>query len=90
VAAKANGLDVEVVFTTPNKTPEYLAINPLGKIPSFVGANGFQLTEAIAIAIYSTYHIFSVITIISPRNMMYYCYPWQKESSLQILEDLIC
>jgi elongation factor 1-gamma len=52
VAAKANGLDLEIVETTGGKTPT--DINPLGKIPAFVGANGFKLTEAVAIAIYIT------------------------------------
>ncbi|EED12466.1 translation elongation factor eEF-1 subunit gamma, putative [Talaromyces stipitatus ATCC 10500] len=54
VAAKANGLDIEVVETKASKTPEYLEIHPLGKIPAFVGANGFKLHEAMAIAIYIT------------------------------------
>jgi elongation factor 1-gamma len=41
--------DVSAAF---NQSPEYLKYNPLGKIPTLVGANGFVLTEAIAIAIY--------------------------------------
>lgn len=32
---------------------DYLKINKLGKVPSFVGADGYELTESIAIAIYS-------------------------------------
>ena len=54
--AKANKLDLEIVETDPPKgvPAEYLKINPLGKIPSFEGADGYVLTEAIAIAIYST------------------------------------
>ncbi|KAL2259598.1 hypothetical protein VTK26DRAFT_6688 [Humicola hyalothermophila] len=51
--AKANGLDIEEVETdTKNPTPEFLAANPLHKIPTFVGADGYVLTECIAIAIY--------------------------------------
>jgi len=55
--AKANNLDLEFVETTPANgvPPEYLKINPLGKVPSFVGADGYTLTECIAIAIYSMY-----------------------------------
>lgn len=55
--AKANKLELEFVETTPaNGVPsEYLKINPLGKVPSFVGADGYTLTECIAIAIYSMY-----------------------------------
>ncbi|KAI1331938.1 eEF1-gamma domain-containing protein [Xylariaceae sp. FL0255] len=53
--AKANGLDLEFVpvdWDTPS--PEYLKLNKLNKIPTFVGTDGYVLTEAIAIAIYIT------------------------------------
>ena len=33
---------------------DYLKLNKLGQVPSFVGADGYELTECIAIAIYST------------------------------------
>ncbi|KAL9044917.1 MAG: hypothetical protein Q9214_001982, partial [Letrouitia sp. 1 TL-2023] len=54
--AEANKLDIEVVETEPAKgvSTDYLKINHLGKIPSFVGTDGYVLTEAIAIAIYFT------------------------------------
>lgn len=55
--AKANKLDLEIVDTDKSKGPlstEYLKLNKLGKIPSFVGADGYELTECIAIAIYVT------------------------------------
>ncbi|KAJ5826168.1 hypothetical protein N7474_003306 [Penicillium riverlandense] len=60
VAAKHNNLDLELVKTEAkataafNSSAEYRKINPVGKIPAFVGANGYTLTEAIAIAIYVT------------------------------------
>lgn len=56
VVAKANNLDLELVPTQTGKdvSPEYLKINPLGRVPSFVGADGYKLTECIAIAIYGT------------------------------------
>lgn len=51
--AKANNLDIELVETIPATAPaEYKNINKLGKIPTFVGADGFVLTEAIAIYVY--------------------------------------
>jgi elongation factor 1-gamma len=55
--AKANKLDLEIVHTEPAKgvPEEYLKINPLGRIPSFVGADGYTLSECIAIAIYSKF-----------------------------------
>ncbi|KAL2432501.1 Elongation factor 1-gamma 2 [Exophiala dermatitidis] len=53
--AKENNLDIELVETRPpNVDTEYLKLNPLGRIPTFVGSNGFVLTESIAIAIYFT------------------------------------
>ncbi|KAK4696011.1 elongation factor 1-gamma, partial [Lecanoromycetidae sp. Uapishka_2] len=55
--AKANKLDLEIVDTDSTKGPldtEYLKLNKLGLVPSFVGADGYELTESIAIAIYIT------------------------------------
>ncbi|KAI5367860.1 Putative elongation factor 1B gamma, glutathione S-transferase, Thioredoxin-like superfamily [Septoria linicola] len=53
--AKANGLDVEVVTTEPGKvTDDYRKLNKLGKVPTFEGADGYVLTESMAIAIYLT------------------------------------
>ncbi len=54
--AKANNLDIELVDTVPATAPaEYSKINALGKIPTFVGADGFVLSEAIAIYIYGRF-----------------------------------
>ncbi|KAK4646088.1 elongation factor EF-1 gamma subunit [Podospora bellae-mahoneyi] len=54
--AKASNLPLDLVtITSSQQAPEeYLKLNPLGKIPTFVGANGFILSECIAIAIYIT------------------------------------
>ncbi|TVY12710.1 Elongation factor 1-gamma 2 [Lachnellula arida] len=54
--AKANNLEVEIVEVEPAKgvPAEYLEINKLGKVPTFVGADGYPLYESIAIAIYIT------------------------------------
>lgn len=55
--AKANGLEIETVHEEPSKgvSDEYLKINPLGKVPTFQGEDGFILSECIAIAIYRKY-----------------------------------
>ncbi|KDQ08950.1 hypothetical protein BOTBODRAFT_59000 [Botryobasidium botryosum FD-172 SS1] len=55
-AAAYGGLDLNfaqgfVAYQT-NKTPEFLAKFPQGKVPAFEGPNGFYLTETIAIARY--------------------------------------
>ncbi|KAI5803214.1 hypothetical protein EDC01DRAFT_628006 [Geopyxis carbonaria] len=54
--AKENGLDVEFVHEEPAKgvSEGYLKLNPLGKVPTFEGADGFVVSECIAIAIYLT------------------------------------
>ncbi|CAJ2507500.1 Uu.00g086860.m01.CDS01 [Anthostomella pinea] len=53
--AKANGinLDVEEVDTT-KPTKDFLKYNKLAKVPTFVGNDGYVLTECMAIAIYIT------------------------------------
>lgn len=58
--AKANKLNLEIVETqTGDKAPaDYLKLNKLGKIPTFVDKNGYVLSECIAIAIYSTYNTY--------------------------------
>jgi elongation factor 1-gamma len=54
--AKANNVDLEIIEIELDKgvSTEYLKINKLGKIPTFVGADGYVLHECIAIAIYIT------------------------------------
>ncbi|KAJ0114296.1 hypothetical protein N8I77_003312 [Diaporthe amygdali] len=55
VIAALNGLEIDVPefqFGQANKTPEFLAKFPLGKVPAFEGADGFTLTEGAAIATY--------------------------------------
>jgi glutathione S-transferase len=53
VVAKENKLDIELVDTRPpDVSVDYLKLNPMGKVPTFVSSNGFILTESMAIAIY--------------------------------------
>ncbi|EON96143.1 putative elongation factor 1-gamma protein [Phaeoacremonium minimum UCRPA7] len=53
--AKANDVKLDIVDTDTKKpTAEYLKQNKLGKVPTFVGADGYVLSECIAIAIYIT------------------------------------
>ena len=54
--AKANGLDLDVVNVDfDNITEEHRKANKQGKVPTFIGSDGFVLTECIALAIYSTF-----------------------------------
>ncbi|KAK1088621.1 elongation factor EF-1 gamma subunit [Friedmanniomyces endolithicus] len=54
--AKANSLELEQVHTEPAKgvSEDYKKLNKLGKVPTFEGADGYVLTECMAIAIYIT------------------------------------
>ena len=53
VLAKANNLDIEIIETVPpTKDLEYLKLHPLDKVPTFVGANDWILTEVMAVSIY--------------------------------------
>lgn len=53
VVAKANNLDLEIKeHEFPITDSNYLLYNHLGKVPTFVGSDGYVLSECIAIAIY--------------------------------------
>ncbi|KAK4988537.1 elongation factor EF-1 gamma subunit [Elasticomyces elasticus] len=54
--AKANKLELELVQTDSAEgvSDDYRLLNKLGKYPTFVGQDGYVLTECIAIAIYIT------------------------------------
>jgi hypothetical protein len=71
--AKENGLDIEFVDTEPAKgvSTEYLKLNKLGKVPTFEGADGFVLTECIAIAVYCKCPALSIINL-ARNGMRYY------------------
>ncbi|KAM4056039.1 elongation factor 1 gamma, conserved domain-containing protein [Hirsutella rhossiliensis] len=53
--AKANNIDLKIVeVDTTKPTVEHLKANGLGKVPAFLGEDGYALSECIAIAIYIT------------------------------------
>ncbi|KAJ1988900.1 translation elongation factor activity protein, partial [Coemansia sp. RSA 1358] len=56
IVAEYLGLDLAITpdfqMGVDNKTPEYLAKFPLGKVPAFEGTNNFSLTDSSAIAYY--------------------------------------
>ncbi|RUS18573.1 hypothetical protein BC937DRAFT_88602 [Endogone sp. FLAS-F59071] len=55
IAAAYNGLEVEIPpfqFGTDNKSADFLAKFPLGKVPAYEGADGTRLFESSAIAYY--------------------------------------
>jgi hypothetical protein len=59
--AKAHGLELDVVQADKHDGENYeklLRVNPLGQVPTFVGADGFVLTECIPIALYCTFFLF--------------------------------
>ncbi|KAF2133658.1 glutathione S-transferase, partial [Dothidotthia symphoricarpi CBS 119687] len=55
--AKSQALDLNVVYLDKENKEDQeklLLLNPLGQVPVFVAADGFVLTECIAIALYIT------------------------------------
>lgn len=55
MVAKYCGLQLEVVsikMGVDNKAPDYLAKFPMGKVPGFVGADGYILSESSAVCYY--------------------------------------
>ena len=52
--AKASNLDLDIVTisSSQNAPDSYRKLNALAKIPTFVGCDGYVLTECIAIALY--------------------------------------
>lgn len=58
IAARLVQADLEEVFIDPskgdNRTPDYLALNPMGKVPTLVRPDGRPLLESHAIAAYLT------------------------------------
>lgn len=75
--AKENNLDIEFVETpTPVESLEYRKLNPLGRVPTFEAANGWVLTECIAISIYCTLHHHLLHSKAQGReNFIQYSYP---------------
>lgn len=81
--AKANGLDLDVVHIDfSNITEEHRKANKQGKVPTFIGSDGFVLTECIALAIYSTFvpsnpFVASRLRSPAPKMMkkLYFSYP---------------
>lgn len=54
--AKEQGLQLDLVYAEKDNKENHAKlrqINPLGQVPVFVGADGYVLTECIAIALYS-------------------------------------
>ena len=59
--AKANNLELNIVeANTGAPSVEHLKAHGLGKVPAFLGEDGFALSECIAIAIYSTFAPFEL------------------------------
>lgn len=65
-----------------NSSADYTKLSPLGKIPAFEGANGFALSEAIAIAVYGMCYACNTLRLCFRPSFMMRCiistsYPWQ-------------
>ena len=69
--AKANGLELDIVEVEQPPSADYHKLNHQGKIPTFQGADGYILSECIAIAIYRTYPT-TFLKPCHPSTMMNY------------------
>jgi elongation factor 1-gamma len=88
--AKVNGLELEIVDTNPSKgvSAEYLKLNKLGKVPTFVGADGYTLHECVAIAVYRMYQ--KPFDSILPRHdWLYSMVAMMKKMSFTVIPVLI-
>jgi hypothetical protein len=85
--AKANNIELEIVETEPAKgvSAEYLKLNKLGKIPTFVGADGYTIHEAIAIAIYSMWKKLFQLRLRLQQTNISPCYDEKKSFSYPCL-----
>lgn len=68
IVAKANNLDLDIkTHEFPITDSDYLLkVNKLGKVPTFIGADGYTLSECIAIAIYRTFTLLLTQISVSP------------------------
>lgn len=84
--AKANNVDLEIVETEPAKgvSADYLKINKLGKVPTFVGADGYTLHECVAIAIYSRWNRFLTVHLLLRLLSTRRCYDEKKVKQLSL------
>ena len=57
--AKGQGLKLDIIYAdkldNAKNYAKLLAVNPLGQVPVFVGADGYVLTECIPIALYRSF-----------------------------------
>jgi hypothetical protein len=63
---------------------EYLKINKLGKVPTFVGADGYTLNECIAIAIYSMFNKVTATHLPLRSLLIWCCYDEKKSKQLSL------
>ncbi|KAH8698717.1 elongation factor 1-gamma [Talaromyces proteolyticus] len=87
--AKENNLDIKFVeIEPPQVSPEYLKLNPLGRVPTFVGSDGFVLTEVMAIAIYLTSQVENTTLLGSGKQDLASIIRWMSFANSEILPKL--
>ncbi|KAL4781518.1 glutathione S-transferase [Aspergillus varians] len=88
VAAKELGLDLKLrpLDTLPKE--EYLKLNPQGLIPTFVGADGFILTESTAILLYIASQKENHTLLGKTKQEAASVHRWLSYSNTQILPNL--
>ncbi|KAI0595133.1 glutathione S-transferase [Biscogniauxia sp. FL1348] len=86
--AKAHGLKLDIVYADRSDQENYgklLQINPLGRVPVFVGQDGYVLTECIPIALYITSQNDNTTLLGSTRRDYYDILKWMSFANSDLL-----
>ncbi|EMR67231.1 putative elongation factor 1-gamma protein [Eutypa lata UCREL1] len=89
--AKEQGLQLEVIYADKEGNKEnyekLLRINPLGQVPTFVGADGYVLTECMAIALYITSRSDTTTLLGSTRREYFETIKWMSLANSDLLPN---
>ncbi|KAI1410239.1 glutathione S-transferase [Hypoxylon sp. FL1857] len=87
--ANEQGLKLDLIYADKEKNREnyeqLLQINPLGQVPTFVGADGYVLTECMAIALYITSKSDTTTLLGSTRRDYFNIIKWMSLANSDLL-----
>ncbi|KIN03573.1 hypothetical protein OIDMADRAFT_116917 [Oidiodendron maius Zn] len=89
VIAKENNLDIEFAeVKPPNVDAAYLKLNPLARVPTFVGSDGLLLTEVMAVAIYFSSQVEDTTLLGSSKADFASIIRWMSFTNSEVLPKL--
>ncbi|KAI1504048.1 glutathione S-transferase [Biscogniauxia marginata] len=86
--AKAHGLKLDIIYADRDDKENHeklLQINPMGRVPVFVGQDGYVLTECIPIALYITSQNDKTTLLGSTRRDYYDILKWMSFANSDLL-----